>query len=110
MADSNTFGIAGLLGWPVAQSRSPVIHNHWLSHYGIAGRYVLFPLPPGRLQSAAGAISRLRVGGGGGGGAGAGVASLAAQGATEIRLANRTLDKAREIADAVGSVVKVVPW
>src|SRR5690348_18121869 len=36
------FGIAGLLGWPVAHSRSPVIHNHWLAHYGIAGRYVLF--------------------------------------------------------------------
>jgi len=38
------------------------------------------------------------------------VAALAAQGATEIRVANRTLDKAREIADAVGPLVKVVPW
>ena len=47
---------------------------------------------------------------GAGGAARAVVASLAAQGATEIRLANRTLDKAREIADAVGPVVKVVPW
>jgi shikimate 5-dehydrogenase len=33
------------------------------------------------------------------------VASLAAQGATEIRVTNRTLDKAREIAHAVGSTV-----
>jgi shikimate dehydrogenase len=33
-----------------------------------------------------------------------------AQGAKEIRLSNRTIDKAREIADAVGSAVKVVPW
>lgn len=32
------------------------------------------------------------------------------QGATGIRLTNRTLAKAREIADTVGSVVKVVPW
>ena len=47
---------------------------------------------------------------GAGGASRAVVASLAAQGATEIRLANRTLDKAREIADAVGPVVKVVPW
>ena len=47
---------------------------------------------------------------GAGGAARAVVASLAAQGAKEIRLANRTLDKAREIADAVGPVVKVVPW
>jgi len=38
------------------------------------------------------------------------VASLAAQGAKEIRLTNRTLDKAKEIADAVGSVVNVLPW
>jgi hypothetical protein len=45
MTDQNTFGIAGLLGCPVAHSRSPVIHNHWLAHYGIPGRYVLFPVP-----------------------------------------------------------------
>ena len=31
MADPNTFGIAGLSAWPVAHSRSPVIHNHWLA-------------------------------------------------------------------------------
>src|SRR5207244_3026258 len=47
---------------------------------------------------------------GAGGAARAVVASLAAQGAKEIRIANRTLDKAKEIADAVGPVVKVVPW
>jgi shikimate dehydrogenase len=47
---------------------------------------------------------------GAGGAARAVVASLAAQGAREIRVTNRTRDKAREIADAVGSVVKVVPW
>ena len=47
---------------------------------------------------------------GAGGAARAVVASLAAQGATEIRVANRTIGKAREIADAVGPVVKVVPW
>ena len=47
---------------------------------------------------------------GAGGASRAVVASLAAQGATEIRLANRTIEKAQEIADAVGSAVKVVPW
>jgi shikimate dehydrogenase len=41
MANPHEFGIAGLLGWPVAHSRSPVIHNHWLAHYGIPGRYML---------------------------------------------------------------------
>ena len=180
MADQNAFGIAGLLGWPVAHSRSPVIHNHWLAQYGIPGRYLLFPVPPEKLEAAVRGIATLglrgcnvttphkqavfplldrvddlarRIGavntvvvekdgtltgfnndgngfiqslrdadaqwrpGGGpilvlgaGGAARAVVASLAAQGATEIRVANRTLDKAREIAAAVGGVVKVVPW
>ena len=180
MADQNTFGIAGLLGWPVAHSRSPVIHNHWLAHYGSPGRYVLFPIPPDKLEAAVRGISVLglrgcnvttphkqaifplldrvddlarRIGAvntvvvekdgtltgfnndgngfiqslrdadpnwrpdsgpilvlGAGGAARAVAASLAAQGATEIRVTNRTLDKAREIANAVGPAVKVVPW
>ncbi|MEP7085402.1 MAG: shikimate dehydrogenase, partial [Betaproteobacteria bacterium] len=47
----------------------------------------------------------------GAGGAGrAVVASLAAQGAQEIRLLNRSPEKAQDIADSVGPVVTVVPW
>src|SRR5678816_385016 len=176
MTDPNTFGIAGLLGWPVAHSRSPVIHNHWLAHFGIPGRYVLFPVPPEKLEAAVRGIQVLgmrgcnvttphkqaifplldrvddlaqRIGAvqtvvvekdgsltgfnndgngfiqsikdaaphwrpdsgpilvlGAGGASRAAVASLAAQGAKEIRLANRTLEKAQEIADAVGSAVR----
>ena len=53
------FGIAGLLGWPVAHSRSPVIHNHWLAQHGIAGRYVLFPVPPEKLEAAVRGIAAL---------------------------------------------------
>jgi shikimate dehydrogenase len=30
---------ACVIGWPVAHSRSPLIHNYWLKHYGIAGEY-----------------------------------------------------------------------
>jgi shikimate dehydrogenase len=180
MAEHTSFGIAGLLGWPVAHSRSPVIHNHWLAHYGIPGRYVLFGVPPEKLEAAVRGIAVLglrgcnvttphkqtifplldrvddlakRIGAvntvvvekggtltgfnndgngfiqslrdadpqwrpdsgpvlvlGAGGASRAVVASLAAQGAKEIRVANRTRDKADEIAAAVGGVVKVVPW
>src|SRR3954469_2472848 len=183
MADhgfGGSFRIAGLLGWPVAHSRSPVIHNHWLAEHGIAGRYVLFGVPPEKLEAAVRGIAVLgfrgcnvttphkqaifplldrvddlarRIGAvntvvvekdgtlsgfnndgngfiqslrdaepnwrpdsgpvlvlGAGGASRAVVASLAAQGAKEIRLTNRTPDKAQEIAQAVGSVVKVVPW
>src|SRR5690242_7240148 len=59
MAEQGGFGIAGLLGWPVAHSRSPVIHNHWLAHYGIAGRYVLFGVPPEKLETAVRGIAAL---------------------------------------------------
>src|SRR5690349_5716286 len=180
MTQSHAFGIAGLLGWPVAHSRSPVIHNHWLAQHGIAGRYVLFPVPPEKLEAAVRGMAVLglrgcnvttphkqaifplldrvddlarRIGAvntvvvekdgtltgfnndgngfiqslrdadpewapdrgpilvlGAGGAARAVVASLAAQGAKEIRVTNRTRDKAQEIADAVGPAVKVVPW
>ena len=64
MADPKTFGIAGLLGWPVAHSRSPVIHNHWLAHYGIPGRYVLFGVPPEKLEAAVRGIAVLGLRGG----------------------------------------------
>jgi shikimate dehydrogenase len=30
---------ACVIGWPIAHSRSPLIHNYWLKHYGIAGEY-----------------------------------------------------------------------
>jgi shikimate dehydrogenase len=30
---------ACVVGWPAAHSRSPLIHNYWLQHYGIAGEY-----------------------------------------------------------------------
>jgi shikimate dehydrogenase len=30
---------ACIVGWPVAHSRSPLIHNYWLKRYGIAGEY-----------------------------------------------------------------------
>lgn len=180
MADSNTFGIAGLLGWPVAHSRSPVIHNHWIAHHGIAGRYVLFGVSPESLPAAVRGLAVLgmrgcnvttphkqaimplldridelarRIGAvntvvvekdgtlsgfnndgngflqslrdvspawrpdagpiavlGAGGAARAVVAALAAQGAREIRLVNRTLERAQGIADEFGPPVTAVPW
>lgn len=30
---------ACVVGWPVAHSRSPLIHGHWLEVYGLPGRY-----------------------------------------------------------------------
>ncbi|NVO07159.1 MAG: shikimate dehydrogenase, partial [Rhodoferax sp.] len=49
---ANKFVMAGVMGWPVAHSRSPVIHNHWIRQYGLQGAYGLFPVQPGKLEDA----------------------------------------------------------
>jgi shikimate dehydrogenase len=40
------------MGWPVAHSRSPVLHNHWIAEYGLRGAYVLLPVQPDQLGRA----------------------------------------------------------
>ncbi|MBD3665226.1 shikimate dehydrogenase [Sulfitobacter aestuariivivens] len=32
--------LAGVIGSPIAHSKSPQVHGHWLSTYGIAGHYI----------------------------------------------------------------------
>jgi shikimate dehydrogenase len=46
------FKTAGLIGWPVAQSRSPMLHNYWLNKYAIPGAYLPLPVAPGRVEAA----------------------------------------------------------
>lgn len=43
---------AGVMGYPVAHSRSPRLHGHWLARYGIAGSYVPLLVPPENLATA----------------------------------------------------------
>ncbi|MFN4311582.1 MAG: shikimate dehydrogenase [Ferrovibrio sp.] len=42
---------AGVIGWPVAHSRSPKLHGFWLQQYGLAGRYDKLPVPPEDLAA-----------------------------------------------------------
>ena len=51
MSDSR-FILAGVMGWPVAHSRSPAIHNHWIAQYGLRGTYVTLPVQPEHLPEA----------------------------------------------------------
>ncbi len=37
---------AGVAGWPISHSRSPLIHGYWLQTLGIAGSYERFAVPP----------------------------------------------------------------
>ncbi|THD45807.1 MAG: shikimate dehydrogenase [Bradyrhizobium sp.] len=42
----NAIRRAGVCGWPIAHSRSPLIHGYWLKRYGINGAYERFGVPP----------------------------------------------------------------
>jgi len=44
--------VAGVIGWPVAQSRSPLLHNFWLVRHNIDGAYLAFPVEPGKVETA----------------------------------------------------------
>jgi len=46
------FTFAGVMGWPVAHSRSPLIHNHWIRHHHLNGAYGLFTVNPNNLEAA----------------------------------------------------------
>jgi shikimate dehydrogenase len=42
---------ACIVGWPVAHSRSPIIHGHWLKKYAIEGSYTRRAVAPGEEVS-----------------------------------------------------------
>jgi shikimate dehydrogenase len=177
---NNTYAMAGVMGWPVGHSRSPLIHNYWIQQYGLTGSYGLFPVAPHQLESAVRGLAALgmkgcnvtiphkveamrymdwvdplamRIGAlntivvqrdgalhgfnndgfgfiqslieaqptwkansgpvvilGAGGASRAIVVSLIESGATEIRLINRTLSKAEDLAREFGHPVKALPW
>ncbi|MFD1795115.1 shikimate dehydrogenase [Paracoccus aurantiacus] len=41
--------LAGVLGWPIAHSRSPLLHGHWLQRYDLPGHYIPLPVRPENL-------------------------------------------------------------
>ena len=173
--------LAGVIGWPVHHSLSPLMHSYWLGEHGIAGAYVALPVRPedfGRCvaamplmgfaganvtvphkeaafalsasldedASATGAVNTLIFEGGlihgrntdvrgfaaglaeslgadaasrgpvavigAGGAARAVLLALAREGATDIRLVNRTKNRAAAVAAGLGQAAKVtlVDW
>jgi len=59
MPHPERFLLAGVMGWPVMHSRSPMLHNYWFSHYGLAGSYVPLAIEPEGLQAALNALAPL---------------------------------------------------
>jgi shikimate dehydrogenase len=180
MAENQPYRLAGVMGWPVGHSRSPVIHNHWIAQLGLRGAYVLLPVQPEKLDDALrslpvlgfagcnltiphkvaaleivdrvdllaqrigavntvvveadGTLTGLNTDGfgyiqslldvqpdwqadagpvvvvGAGGAARAIIVALVERGAKEIRLTNRSVDKAKDMAAEFGRQVNAVPW
>ncbi len=180
MSHSNKFMLAGVMGWPVMHSRSPLMHNYWFDQQGLAGAYLPLAIQPGSLAAALHALHPLgfagcsitiphkleamtivdevdgvaeRIGAiscvvvrpdgsmfgtnndwlgfignvkqqqpgwradagpvavlGAGGGARAVCYGLLQEGATEIRLVNRTQERAQAIAEEFGGPIRVLPW
>jgi shikimate dehydrogenase len=180
MSISDRFLLAGVMGWPVMHSRSPMLHNYLLRQHGLTGTYVPLAIKPERLEAALRALAPLgfsgcnitiphkshamalvdavdpvakRIGAvscvmvrpdgtlagsnndafgfmhsvlqrhpewradsqpvvvvGAGGGARAVVYALAERGAREIRLVNRTFDRADTLAGEFGSPVVAIAW
>ena len=55
--------IAGVMGWPISHSRSPLLHGYWLREYGIDGSYLPFPVEPANLKVALRALPILGISG-----------------------------------------------
>lgn len=51
--------LAGIMGWPIAHSRSPALHGFWLQEHEIDGAYVPLAVAPERLERALRALPAL---------------------------------------------------
>jgi shikimate dehydrogenase len=62
----NIFGktkLAGVMGWPVSHSRSPVLHSYWLRELNINGAYLPFAVKPENIEFALRALPILGISG-----------------------------------------------
>ncbi|MBV8538852.1 MAG: shikimate dehydrogenase [Alphaproteobacteria bacterium] len=59
MTKPDRFLMAGVMGWPVMHSRSPMMHNYWMTQQGLAGTYVPLAIKPGTLAAALRALHPL---------------------------------------------------
>jgi len=51
MNELSRIPLAGVIGSPVAHSKSPQLHRHWLKTYGIAGHYIPMDVAPENLET-----------------------------------------------------------
>jgi len=95
VTDSDRFHMAGVMGWPVMHSRSPMMHNYWMEQQGLAGTYVPLAIEPGKIGPALRAMHPL-------GFAGCNLTIPHKQDAMEI------VDEVDEVAKKIGAISCVV--
>jgi shikimate dehydrogenase len=59
MKRTDRFLLAGLMGFPVMHSRSPKLHNYWLTQHGLAGTYLPLAIEADGLRAALRALPAL---------------------------------------------------
>lgn len=59
MNPRDRFLLAAVMGWPISQSRSPLLHNYWFEKHGLAGAYVPLAIRPEGLRAALRALPAL---------------------------------------------------
>lgn len=59
MTDQPKIPLAGVIGHPIAHSRSPALHGYWLRRYGIKGHYIPMDVSQSDLKHALETLPRL---------------------------------------------------
>lgn len=59
MTHPDRFLLAGVMGWPVMHSRSPMLHNYWFRQHDLAGTYLPLAIRPEGLAAALRALHPL---------------------------------------------------
>ncbi len=59
MIDHPRIPLAGVIGHPIAHSRSPALHGYWLRRYGLKGHYIPIDIAPNDLPDLIRTLPRL---------------------------------------------------
>jgi shikimate dehydrogenase len=59
MTDQPKIPLAGVIGSPIAHSRSPALHGYWLRRYGISGHYIPMDVAQSDLKQTLEVLPRL---------------------------------------------------
>jgi shikimate dehydrogenase len=84
----DTFKKAAVVGWPIKQSKSPLIHGYWIKKFGINGSYEAIGLPSENFA--------------------AGITNLLSQGYRGCNVTIPHKEAALEIADSVSDRAKAI--